>query len=338
MSRTSNRITVSLMALTIGAGALAAAPAFAHNDRGGQAGHRAQNPFPPTQQRAPQGDTIGTGATLVPGGGQNSGDDNFNPRGDGGQGGTPFGIRRGRSFQVNCEFVTSGVFDPILSPGTNPFGHNHQFFGAESINAGSTTASLVAANTTRNSTSCLQSRDGSAYWVPALMADPTADSAGTAIEPDETRIWYSAPRGQRVRAFPAGFTLIAGDKSATTLQENAGWRCEDDPPRMPLEATPPDCDVDEGIVGVVRFPNCWDGKTVSSPTQAHVAYRTGRTCPTTHRYPVPELTMEVFWAGDGEAHTYGLSSGDTAGLHADFMNGWERRALRNNVRRWLNGR
>ncbi len=33
---------------------------------------------------------------------------------------------------------------------------------------------------------------------------------------------------------------------------------------------------------------------------------------------------------------YTLSSGNTADLHADFMNGWDQTVLRREVRRWFN--
>ncbi|MBM3697793.1 MAG: DUF1996 domain-containing protein [Actinobacteria bacterium] len=246
-------------------------------------------------------------------------------------------MRRGRSFRVSCGFAKSGIFDPIVFPGQDPAGHDHQFFGATTINKDSTGASLVAANINGDATTCTRLRDGSAYWMPSLqVADDPANPV--TVQPDEIRVRYHAPRGQRVRSFPVGFTLVAGDKGATTVQANAGWRCEFDRPGTPLEAAPPPCDTDEAIVGVVRFPNCWDGRNATNPTQAHMAYRVNGACPTTHPVAVPELVEEVFWPSDGQDHAYQLSSGNAAGLHADFINGWDQRALRNQVRRWLNRR
>jgi hypothetical protein len=230
---------------------------------------------------------------------------------------------------VTCDFVKSGMFDPIVFPGTEMAGHNHQFFGNTSIAFDSTTASLVAANATRTSTSCDRAADGAAYWVPALQAD------GTDLTPDEATISYRAPRGvRRVRAVPAGLTMIAGDKTATTQQAHAGYRCEFDAPGTALQASPPTCSSDEDIVGVVRFPNCWDGKNLSSSDQSHVIYAVaGARCPTDHPVAVSELRMETYWPSDGQAHTFTLSSGNTAGLHADFMNGWDQATLNRLVRR-----
>ena len=354
MPSPSTRFTAVLIAATAGAGALIASPALA---RGGD--HRPDrgpnrpvaSPLPPPSAPlpgvgviAPDGPGIHQGdrrARPAPGSRQAGplapGDDNASPRVGGADRWLSPGVRRGRSFRVSCDFVKAGMFDPIVAPGVEPAGHDHQFFGALTISKDSTPADLVAANATRESTSCAQTRDGSAYWMPALQVVDDPDNP-VAIEPDEIRVRYAAPRGQRVRPFPAGFTLIAGDKSATELQANAGWRCEFDAPRTPLEAAPPGCDPDEAIVGVVRFPNCWDGKDLTSPTQDHMAYRSGRTCPSTHPVALPEMVQEVFWVDDGQDHAYALASGNTAGLHADFMNGWNQRALRNQVRRWLNRR
>lgn len=345
MSRTT-RLSAVLVAITAGAGGLAAAPLLADHkgDRppGPRPGSPAQmqpgpsvRPAPPAPLAPPAvGGQVGPRMGPAP---QGAAGDPSSPRAAGGQAGTPQGVRRGRSFRVTCEFVKAGTFDPIVFPGQDPAGHEHQFFGSTTIDASSTPASLVAANADRDATSCGNTRNGSAYWMPALQVvdDP---QAAVSVKPDMARVWYSAPRGQRVRAFPAGFTLIAGDKAATTLQDHAGWRCEFAGPRAPLSATPPDCATDEAMVGVVRFPNCWDGTTLTSPTQSHMAYRTNRTCPATHPVALPEMTQEVFWPSDGQEHEYALSSGNPAGLHADFMNGWDQAALRNQVRRWLNRR
>lgn len=258
----------------------------------------------------------------------------FVPRSDMADTWLPRGTVRRRSFYVSCDQSTFGAFDPILFPGQDPAGHEHEFFGALTIDASSTPASLVEDNMDRDSTTCTQSRDGSAYWMPSLTI--VDDPANPEVwEPEEIRVRYSAPLRQRVRAFPAGFTIVAGDKTATALQANAGWRCEFDRPGTPLEDAPPACEPDEAIVGVVRFPNCWDGVDLTHPTQAHMAYRKGSRCPVTHPVALPEMTQEVFWATDGDDHNFALSSGNTAGLHADFMNGWNQRTLRNQVRRWM---
>ena len=262
MSSRSTRITAALIAVTAGAGALVAAPLMA--DGGGPAAPHADhhqqpvgNPLAPQGQRNPgQGANVGVGATLQPpnDSGARGAQGPEDSRGQRGAADTRDDRGRGRGFRVTCDFVKSGMFDPIVFPGTEMAGHNHQFFGNTSIAFDSTTASLVAANATRTSTSCDRAADGAAYWVPALQAD------GTDLTPDEATISYRAPRGvRRVRAVPAGLTMIAGDKTATTQQAHAGYRCEFDAPGTALQASPPTCSADEDIVGIVTFPNCWDG-------------------------------------------------------------------------------
>lgn len=346
MSSRSTRVAAVLIAATAGAGALVASTALAdggHDHRPGgqngqpgvptlgapQAGPAVTTPAgapattPPPQRTQPQ--QIGIGATQQPGAAQ-SGPDGQNNWGRG----------RGRSFRVSCDFVKSGMFDPIVFPGQDMAGHQHQFFGNEGINSQSTPASLVAGNANGDATSCDRPADGSAYWVPALVQD------GVEVTPDEAEIQYRAPRGQRrTRAFPAGLTMIAGDKTATTLQAHAGWRCEFSPPGTALTAEVPTCAADEDIVGVVTFPNCWDGTRLTSSDQTHVVYATnGAACPADHPVAVPELRMETYWPSAGAGHTYtlGAMGMNTAGLHADFMNGWNQAALRRQVRHWLNRR
>lgn len=303
MSRRAARIAAALVAVTAGAGMLAAAPLLANSgpERNHGSGHGPPLPAPPAQGQA---STAGGPGQLG-----------------------------GPAFRVTCDLATTGIFDPIVFPKQKMAGHLHQFFGNTSISGMSTTASLVAANATGDATTCSDPADGAAYWVPTLQAD------GQALTPDEARITYRWPRGQgRLRAFPVGFKTLAGDKTATTLQTNSGWRCEsDNPTDTPLAAEPPACDANEDIVSVVTFPNCWDGVNAATRNQSHMAFRKGGTCPTTHPVAVPELQVEVLWPSDGMDHAYTLSSGNTAGLHADFMNGWNQRALRRQVSR-LNSR
>ena len=60
---------------------------------------------------------------------------------------------------------------------------------------------------------------------------------------------------------------------------------------------------------------------------------------------LPVITQPGFAPGQGSSTGLGdiqfsalASPGNAAGLHADFINGWDQRALRNQVRRWLNRR
>jgi len=333
------RTTFTLAAATLLAGsALAAGQMHTHGPNHGpppgpqQAGtpHTPQNAQQNEPTQRPQGDSTqsqrGPGTLGAPA-----------DAAGGTQAGAPAaqqaGRRPRREFRVSCGYVKSGMFDPIVFAGQEMAGHTHQFFGATSINPNSTPAALVTANASGTATTCVNTADGSAYWVPALLAD------GQELTPDRLRATYRAPRGMRVRPFPRGFAAIAGTPRATAPQAMAGYRCEFDAPGTPPEGSVPECDAGERVMGVITFANCWDGTNVSAPTQpvqSHIAYRDAATgaCPSTHPVAVPELQLEVFWPTDGSAAAYALASGDVVGLHADFMNGWKPGALRRQVQRW----
>ena len=225
---------------------------------------------------------------------------------------------RGRGAIVTrCDFALSGVFDPIVFPGQADTGHMHDFFGALSIAPDSTPASLRAANADHDDTTCSRGDDGSAYWVPGLMAD------GQTVLPDTVRAKYRPARSRtgRTATFPDDFQVVRGDKAATAPQRGIGYRCGEDD--MPLTADVPTCP-DGELVAVVRFASCWDGVNAFLPGSAHVAMPLRRgACPATHPVSIPELTLEVSYPTDGLPHVWSLHSGSTAGYHADFMNGWE---------------
>ncbi len=85
------------------------------------------------------------------------------PGHDGDQGGNRQG---GGGFTVQCDFSHSASVDPIVMPGHAAMSHLHEFFGNTTTNENSTGASLLAGSTT-----CSDSNNLSAYWVPALYQD-----------------------------------------------------------------------------------------------------------------------------------------------------------------------
>ncbi|MSZ58580.1 MAG: DUF1996 domain-containing protein, partial [Actinobacteria bacterium] len=72
----------------------------------------------------------------------------------------------GGGFVVDCAFSHSATVDPIVMPGHTGMSHLHEFFGNTTTNESSTGATLLAGSTT-----CNDSSDLSAYWVPALFQD-----------------------------------------------------------------------------------------------------------------------------------------------------------------------
>ena len=126
--------------------------------------------------------------------------------GDNGNGGNRQG---GGGFAVQCDFSHSASVDPIVMPGHTGMSHLHEFFGNTTTNENSIGVSLLAGSTT-----CSDSNDLSAYWVPALYQN------GTRVAPMSARVNYEG-RGGNVTAFPAGFMALTGRADQTAV-----WGCD----------------------------------------------------------------------------------------------------------------
>ena len=230
---------------------------------------------------------------------------------------------------VECPLSHRLQDDPIVYPNEPGAAHLHEFFGNVTTDATSTYGSLRDAGTT-----CSFRRDTSAYWTPALSID------GAIVAPNDFDFYYitiTSPH-ERVRAFPRGLRVIAGDAHATEEQPRGvvQWTC-DGSDSDPLTRPPDDCG-GRDLVARVKFPDCWDGERLDSRNhRAHMAYSVEREgsewhrCPRSHPVPVPKLIYRLQWpiqSGEGVE----LSSGPARSLHADFFNSWDQRALRRLVR------
>ena len=104
-------------------------------------------------------------------------------------------------FQANCTPTHTLPDDPIVYPGQAGASHSHTFMGNRSTNANTTTASLLAAN----STSCTVPQDKSAYWFPTLCAaahrSSPADDADHLLQDRDHRLQEGppVPAGSAVR-------------------------------------------------------------------------------------------------------------------------------------------
>jgi uncharacterized protein DUF1996 len=252
----------------------------------------------------------------------------------------------GNNFYANCRFSHTSNDDPLVYPNHPGRSHHHTFFGNRSTNAASTPATLRGARTT-----CKPAADRAAYWVPTLYKD------GREIRPAKGQFYYNLRGYDRMRAFPAGLRMIAGDAHAETPQSKrvVYWACGGSggvrtapsatvPARCPVVRTTftaqlKKCEtcklVPEQITKRVKtflelhvnYPDCWDGDHLDGPDHRnHMAHSDEYVCPASHPVKVPLIRLMIRYPltdGAGVA----LASGGQLTGHADFINAWDQRVL-----------
>ena len=231
-------------------------------------------------------------------------------------------------FVVVCRFSHMNFDDPIVYPGKPGRSHDHTFFGNVSTDADSTTQTLGGEPTT-----CSRSEDTAAYWAPTLYV------AAKPVAPEDAKIYYRRRTVQRVRVFPAGLKMVAGDSTAAAPQSLriTYWDCgENQHGRFPPTSSIPTCTGGKNLSLHVRFPDCWNGRDLDSADhKAHVAYSTAGRCPASHPVALPSIDLIVRYpiAPGTDAE---LASGGQFSGHADFMNAWQQDGLRRLVDDCLN--
>ena len=226
-------------------------------------------------------------------------------------------------FAVFCTLSHRSMDDPIVFPGRPGASHRHDFFGNPTTDAASTAASLAAAG----GTTCTNAHDHCAYWTPTVSVH------GRAVTPGTLQAYYvqnGRPAGT-IRAFPAGFRMIAGNPMTRKAQSTrvVSWGCAGTAIRD--RRTPPVC-AGADLELHVRFPDCWDGVHLDiADHRSHMAYSRRGRCPSSRPVAVPSLQLRFDYA----VHAAGvrLSSGAATTAHADFFNAWEPAALGDLVRR-----
>ena len=206
-------------------------------------------------------------------------------------------------------------------PGMAGMSHYHQFFGNRSTDENTTTASLLA---NRPST-CQNRADFSAYWAPQLW------QGSTAIAPKSMTVLYAKTVTSAVVAHPSGMVLIAGNAKATTAQDLSivSWYCGNNVQNA--TATPQACTGNQDLVGLIRFPECWNGKDLDSTNHKdHVTYAVNGVC-ATGTVALPQIQMHIHYPAQADVSTLAMSSGSIYSLHADFMNGWNQRGFERQV-------
>ena len=237
-------------------------------------------------------------------------------------------LRQGQAvWSVKCNLTHSASDDPIVFPAQPGRSHLHDFFGNVSVNADTTTVSLLQA-----ASSCLNGMDQvdkAAYWTPALLHNGRPVTG----QPDEHRIdaYYSvSDKPLPVRPMPVGLRMIAGDARASGPQPTniVHYNCLRYPQGGQVtrsSAAIPTCPAGSYLSAKIVFPGCWDGRNLDSADhRSHMAYPAKGQCPVSHPIGLPTLAIRLRWktARGIPSSQLALSSGGQHSMHADFWNAW----------------
>lgn len=258
--------------------------------------------------------------------------------------------------RFSCSELVTERLDPLVFPGAMQSPHVHQIVGGNMFN--------VTMDPNRHNigeeatcTTCTFSEDFSNYWTAILYFRARN---GTLIRvPQRPNIDFDGARGggmtvyytatyqnHKPTAFQPGFRMIVGNPMYRTQAEASRYRqmtftCLETLSTRTGETTEmPKQPCREGIMSNVRFPTCWDGKTLDPPDHSsHVAYpssgtfESGGPCPASHPVRMPQVAYETLWDTtqfnsmwpSGGANPFTLSYTDSKGYgtHADYLFGWK---------------
>ncbi len=194
----------------------------------------------------------------------------------------------------------------LVNPGVIGSPHLHQVVGGNSFNV--TMGGDLP--TTATCTSCTPVEDFSNY-LTGVVFFRARNGTFKRVSTFGNELGYTAASGGqtvyylsngKVTAFKPGFRMTVGDPSFRTAKQESKYKyltytClassmtrggdTTDFPKQPCKA---------GIMVSIRFPTCWDGKTLDSPDhQSHVAYPSGSACPSTHPVAIPQVFYETYW-------------------------------------------
>jgi hypothetical protein len=235
----------------------------------------------------------------------------------------------GVNFTSGCRFSHRAPDDPIVYPGQPGKSHDHSFVGNDSTDASSTLESLQASTTT-----CRRPADTAAYWMPTLS------DSGTPVAPLGATVYYRRRTLEKLRPFPAGLKVVAGDSHAISPQplQVTYWNCGPEAGVKPQSSVPTCPDVPGSNLRLhVRFPDCWDGTNLDSADhKSHMAYSDKGACPAGQPVAVPALEVIFRYPIKGDPGIF-LASGGQFSAHADFFNAWNEQRLTQLVDFCLNG-
>lgn len=200
--------------------------------------------------------------------------------------------------------------DPLVSPG-EVSAHVHAIHGSSGFNEKATFADITAPNTC---TSCSIAEDKSVYWTPALYFQDGATGEYEVVNQKGGMLVYYLlrpnPGSKGVKAFPEGFSMIAGDSLRRAYSIHLGNVMAPDPGKSEWSALSQtnqrdlaeralgfnclhyakepegalwrhflptkdylDANCLNGVRFELMFPSCWNGKDLDSPNHRdHMAY------------------------------------------------------------------
>jgi Domain of unknown function (DUF1996) len=235
------------------------------------------------------------------------------------------------NFRTDCQFSHMNYDDPIVHPGAPGAAHLHSYFGNTGSNAFSTNSSLMSSG---NSTCDGGTLNRSTYWLPSII-----DAGGQPITPISNMIYYKqgyqgVTKEQIVSILPNGLELVAGNPNQSVDPGDnrfVHWSCSTLSWRG-RQAYIPECPAGETMKAEINFPQCWDGKNLSSADhKSHMAYGVWQVgCPATHPVGIPAIAFNVFWrVPSGGTTGWRLSSDMYSGgaggysLHGDLIMAWD---------------
>ncbi|KAG5928173.1 hypothetical protein E4U42_001179, partial [Claviceps africana] len=232
-------------------------------------------------------------------------------------------------WRMECPGVLGTArLDPIVDPNSVST-HAHVIQGSSSFSATSGSDELMKGQCT----TCRVTQDRSAYWHPALYFQDAHTGQIEAVPQVGGMLSYYLLYGDKVTAFPHGFSMVAGKNTRRTftsgdpnkpdppksewaalglssqsaLEEHMiGFNCLNyaEPPegtlyrhRFPDKETLKKCT--DGVRIELMFPSCWNGRDLDSEDHmSHMAYPDlgiDGSCQDTHPVRVPSLMYEVIW-------------------------------------------
>lgn len=241
------------------------------------------------------------------------------------------------SFKVECDkggsvpLTFQGPIDPIVVPGTVGATHSHDFVGAIGIGPNTTPTNLLSMPS-----SCRPAGDHSAYWVPTLL-----DAANKPVNPTDFDIYYVLGNGNRpglVQSVPNGLQYVSGNSKATTAQSRnlVSWGCVATGADEGSNSSDiPTCAEGQKMVQNVRYPSCWDGKTLKATDfKSNLVFKRDETCPADHPVQLPQISYAVRYAVSGPE--YHISPGSQYAVHGDLMVAWDPAVMADLVKRCIN--